>query len=194
MLKKFFPELDFSQFWDDDELALEEYVDDAPSDTLIASVENELGYKLPDSYIAMMKHHNGGVPYATCYVLPEGADDEADYIEITHADPYVPSMPLIDVKKAELSEFVDKRIFVFERSSQFELLSKVHTTFMWMSPTPEDVKEKYGLVVKQCKGNKKIYRDVLIYRSGYKLTELDNAFIGKVVEARKKHIESFEKS
>ncbi|MBP3625253.1 MAG: SMI1/KNR4 family protein, partial [Peptococcaceae bacterium] len=24
-----------------------------------------------------------GVPYATCYVLPEGADDEADYIEIT---------------------------------------------------------------------------------------------------------------
>ena len=78
MLKKYFPELDFSQFWDDDELALEEYVDDAPSDTLIASVENELGYKLPESYIALMKHHNGGVPYATCYVLPEGADDEAE--------------------------------------------------------------------------------------------------------------------
>ena len=83
MLKKYFPELDMTQFWDDDELALAEYVDEKPSDTLIASIENELGYKLPDSYIAMMKQHNGGVPYATCYVLPEGADDEADYIEIT---------------------------------------------------------------------------------------------------------------
>ena len=66
MLKKYFPELDIDQFWDDDELALEEYVDETPSDTLIASVENELGYKLPESYIALMKHHNGGVPYATC--------------------------------------------------------------------------------------------------------------------------------
>ena len=83
MLNKYFPEVDFAQFWDDDELALAEYVDDIPSDTLIASVENELGYKLPASYIAMMKQHNGGVPYATCYVLPEGVDEEADYIEIT---------------------------------------------------------------------------------------------------------------
>lgn len=115
-------------------------------------------------------------------------EDLADYIEITHADPYVPSMPLIDVKKAELSEFVDKRIFVFERGSQFELLSKVHTTFMWMSPIPEEIKEKYGLVVKPYSGNKKLYKDVLIYRKDYKLTELDNAFIEQVVEARKKYL------
>ena len=52
------------------------------------------------------------------------------------------------------------------------------------------IKEKYGLVVKPCRGEQKIYRDVLIYRSGYKLSELDNAFIAKVVEARKKHIEA----
>lgn len=113
------------------------------------------------------------------------AQDLADYIEITHADPYVPSMPLIDVKKAELSEFVDKRIFVFERGSQFELLSKVNTTFMWMSPIPDEIKERYGLIVKPYSGKKRIYRDVLIYRKDYKLTELDTAFIEKLVEARK---------
>lgn len=82
--KKYFSEIDLSQFWDDDELALEEYVDDIPNDTLIASIETELGYKLPASYIALMKLHNGGVPYATCFPLP--ADDnteEQDYIEIT---------------------------------------------------------------------------------------------------------------
>lgn len=84
MTKKFFPNLDLSQFWDDDELALEEYVDVAPDDDLILSIENELGYKLPASYIALMKQHNGGVPYATCYPLPmEDEDEEADYVEIT---------------------------------------------------------------------------------------------------------------
>lgn len=114
--------------------------------------------------------------------------DLAEYIEITHADPYVPSMPLIDVKKAELSEFVDKRIFVFERSSQFELLSKVHTTFMWMSPIPDEIKERYNLVSKEFAGNKRIYKDVLIYRKDYKLTELDNAFIEKLAEVSRKHL------
>ncbi len=72
-----------SQFWDDDRLALEEYVDEAPSDTLIASVETELGYRLPETYLALMKQHNGGIPYATCYPLPKTEDSEKDYVEIT---------------------------------------------------------------------------------------------------------------
>ena len=50
--------------------------------------------------------------------------DLADYVEIAHADPFVPSLPQLDAKKAELSEFVDKRIFVFERGSQMDLLSE----------------------------------------------------------------------
>ena len=35
--------------------ALKEYVSDPPSDELIASVEEELGYKLPAAYIWLMK-------------------------------------------------------------------------------------------------------------------------------------------
>lgn len=112
--------------------------------------------------------------------------DLADYIEISHADPYVPSLPLIDVKKAELSESVDKHIFVFERGSQFVLLEKVPTTFMWVSPIPDELLEKYSLVQKKCIGNTKLYKDVLIYRKGYKLTELDDAFITEVCTAKRK--------
>lgn len=104
----------------------------------------------------------------------------SDYIEIAHADPYVPSLPLVDVKKAELSESVNKRIFVFERGSQMDLLSAVPNTFMWVSPVPEKVKKLYGIVEKQSHENKKIYKDVLIYRKGYKLTPLDNAFMDNV--------------
>ena len=82
-IKDYFPDLDMTQFWDDDELALEEYVDETPSDTLIASVETELGYKLPDSYIALMKQHNGGIPYATCFPIPAEEGEEETYVEIT---------------------------------------------------------------------------------------------------------------
>ena len=48
----------------------------------------------------------------------------SDYIEITHSDSYVPSLSQTDVLKAEFSETVDKRIFLFERASQFELLTE----------------------------------------------------------------------
>lgn len=115
--------------------------------------------------------------------------DLSNFIEVSHADPYVPSLPMIDVKKEELSQHVDKHIFVFERSSQFELLEKVPTTFMWVSPLPEEVKEKHGLVIKKCSdANEKIYKDVLIYRSGYTLSQLDNEFINKVKLAKEKYL------
>lgn len=114
--------------------------------------------------------------------------DLAPYIEITHADPYVPSLPLIDVKKEELSKYVDKHIYIFERGSQFELLSQVENSFMWVSSAPKDLCEKYNLVQKQCVDNEKLYRDVLIYRNGYKLTDLDNIFINAVESAKKQYM------
>lgn len=109
--------------------------------------------------------------------------DFKDYIEIAHSDPYVPSLPMTEARKAELSEFVDKRIFVFERASQMDLLSNVHNTFMWMSPMPDSFFDKYGLVQRQCKENVKAYKDVLIYRKGYNLTNLDKMFIEELYKA-----------
>ena len=114
--------------------------------------------------------------------------DLAPYIEITHADPYVPSLPLIDVKKEELSKYVDKHIYVFERGSQFRILEEVDSAFMWVSPIPEDLYTKYNLVERECIDNEKEYMDVLIYRNGYKLSELDNAFITAVCDAKRKYI------
>ena len=109
--------------------------------------------------------------------------DLSGYIEITHGDPYVPSLPMIDVKKAELSEFVDKRIFVFERGSQFELLEKLPSSFMWVSPVPEDTLNKYNLVAISCRASAKVYKDVLIYRKGYRLSDLERRFIQEVSKA-----------
>lgn len=111
-----------------------------------------------------------------------------DYIEIAHADPYVPSLALAEVKKEELPDNINRRIFVFERASQFELLSENPETFMWVSPVPDTLLERYGLVQKKCMDNQKIYKDVLIYKKDYRLTELDNLFITELCKARRQYV------
>lgn len=115
-------------------------------------------------------------------------DDLTPYIEIAHADPFVPSMPMSKVVKEELPDNIDRRIFIFERASQFDLLSENPETFMWVSPAPEKVLQRYGLVQKKCVDNKKIYKDVLIYKEGYKLSRLDNEFITKLCDSKRKYL------
>lgn len=110
--------------------------------------------------------------------------DLQDYIEITHADPFVPSIPFSEIKKDELPN-IRKHIFVFERASQFELLSQNKQTFMFVSPVPDEILKRYGLVQKKCKDNKKIYKDVLIHRKDYKLSKLDNLFISELCKSKR---------
>ena len=115
-------------------------------------------------------------------------DDLTDYIEIAHADPYVPSLPLSKVVKEELPDNIERRIFIFERASQFDLLSENPDTFMWVSPAPQKVLDRYNLVQRKCVDNKKVYKDVLIYKNGYKLTKLDKQFITELCESKRKHL------
>jgi DNA-binding transcriptional LysR family regulator len=115
-------------------------------------------------------------------------DDLKDFIEIAHADPYVPSLSLAKVVKEELPDNIDRRIFIFERASQFDLLERNTETFMWVSPAPQGVLENYNLVQRTCDENKKVYKDVLIYKKGYKLTELDKQFITALCESKRKHL------
>lgn len=131
------------------------------------------------SYVLAMSVNN---PLAKKDVITP--EDLSDYIEIAHADPYVPSLPIIDVKKAEMSEFVDKRIYVFERASQYMLLEQVPTTFMWVSPMPDEMLANNNLVERECDYMKKKYKDVLIYRENYKLTDIDKKFISYVLKAK----------
>ena len=115
-------------------------------------------------------------------------DDLTNYVEIAHADPYVPSLPLATVRKEELPDNITKRVYVFERASQYELLSTNPDTFMWVSPMPEELMKKYNLVQKKCKANSRVYRDVLIYKDGYQLTNLDKMFIQEIFSAKNKYL------
>ena len=115
-------------------------------------------------------------------------DDLANYIEITHADPFVPSLPLSKIKKEELPDTIDKRIFVFERGSQLDILSTNPDTYMWVSPVSESTLEQYGLIQRKCFENTKIYRDVLVYRKNYTLTDLDRLFIEELYKSVNEYI------
>ncbi len=147
--------------------------------------EKGLAYELVTefSYLLLMssRHPLAGREMLTFEDLPP-------YIEIAHADPYVPSLPLSKVVKEELPDNIERRIFIFERASQFDLLSENPETFMWVSPVPDRLLELYGLVQKPCVDNRRVYKDVLIYRKGYKLTPIDCRFIEALSEAKRRYI------
>lgn len=105
-------------------------------------------------------------------------------IEIAHGDPFVPSLPLAVVRKEELPEEISRRIFVFERASQFDLLTENPETYMWVSPVPQDLLDRYGLMQRRCYENRKVYKDLLIRRKDYRLSSLDQNFITQVFNAR----------
>ena len=136
------------------------------------------------SYVLVMSEDS---PLANKEVIT--TEDLYDYVEISHADPYVPSLPLTDIKKAEISENVKKHIFVFERGSQFDILERMPDSFMWVSPLPQDVCDKYHLVQRKCADQQRTYRDVLIYRMDYTPTALDKKFIEAVNKAKDEYID-----
>ncbi|MFD0621314.1 SMI1/KNR4 family protein [Paenibacillus sp. GCM10027629] len=78
-----FSNMSLVDFWDDSEYARKSYLSEPPTDALIASIEEELGYKLPASYIALMKQQNGGIPKNTCFRAEESTSWAEDHIAIT---------------------------------------------------------------------------------------------------------------
>lgn len=69
-------------FWENSEWG-EEYVSKPMTKELVLEVERKLGYKLPLSYIELMKIQNGGIPKNTCYPTTETTSWAEDHIAIT---------------------------------------------------------------------------------------------------------------
>ena len=111
---------------------------------------------------------------------------DCDCVQLGHGDPYVPSLPLAEVRKAEFPEEINKHLFIYERASGYDILSSIPTTFLLTSPMPERVLKRYNLVQRRIKGLKRPYKDVLIWREHYKFTQLDQAFIQEIKRVRDK--------
>ncbi len=100
-------------------------------------------------------------PLASKEEIYESELDE--YIELVHGD----MEERTSGEKRLLRKKSPKRIYLYERASQGDILSNVHTTYMWMSRIPENVRRAGGLVVKKCVDRKEVNRDILIYRKGH---------------------------
>ncbi len=112
-----------------------------------------------------------------------GAEDLAPYIEITHGDGA--SICREEFEKNRMLPESLRRIYVFERGSQFNLLCEDPDTYMWVSPMPAELLNRYGLVERQCRNNAGTFRDVLIYRKGYSFTAWDKDFIKELETVKK---------
>lgn len=112
--------------------------------------------------------------------------DLEQYVKITHGDIMMP----VEAEKPEKNQkergeaSKPRTIYVYERGSQFDLLTKVPTTYMWVSPIPDEYLEQYNLVQRACKVENNRYKDVLIYRKDHQLTDLDILFQKKLYSSK----------
>lgn len=113
-------------------------------------------------------------------------NDLSQHTEIAHADPYVPSLPFDEIKKDELPDDAARMIYVFERGSQLELLAQNPDTFMWVSPIPVELLNRYHLVQRASGETRRMYKDVLIHRRDYTLSALDNLFIEELIQSKRR--------
>ena len=107
-------------------------------------------------------------------------DDLKLFTEIVDGDTIVPYLSNKGYQKQAKASENARKIYLYERCNQFELLSNIPTTFMWVSPIPAEIQERYGLVQRKCNDLTQKYKDVLIYPEGYKFTDLENKFIDKL--------------
>ena len=126
-------------------------------------------------YVLVMSKNN---PLADKDNIEKG--DLVDLIEITHGDIELPYENLCSENK----EHNKNVIYVYERGSQFDLLTNVPSTYMWVSPIPAKILNKNNLVQKVCNENTEKYKDVLIYRDDYHINDLDRLFQKKLYESK----------
>lgn len=106
----------------------------------------------------------------------------AGYTEIVHGDLQVPSLSFSDISLGAELEAPSRRIFVYERGSQFDFLQTILGTYMWVSPMPKTVLERYGLVTRPCPLSRLVNKDVLIFQKGHQFSKLQNRFIAYLKE------------
>ncbi|MHA3774082.1 SMI1/KNR4 family protein [Verrucomicrobiota bacterium sgz303538] len=74
---------DLTDFWKDSDYARKVYVGAPITDEMIRSVETELGYKLPNAYIELLRSQNGGIPVRTNHRTSQPTSWADDHVAIT---------------------------------------------------------------------------------------------------------------
>lgn len=125
-------------------------------------------------YVFVMSRENPLVHKEQIYF-----EDLEKCIEILHGDTVIPSLAHTDVLLQQ-ERSVDRCIYVYERGSQFDLLADEKNTFMWVSPLPKEILDRYHLFQKPCQDYRRWMKDVYTYPKGYQKTSYETVFLDEV--------------
>lgn len=109
-------------------------------------------------------------------------EDLHAFVEILHGDTVIPS--LVNGHEEEQSDS-ERKIYIYERGSQFDLLASEEQTYMWVSPIPQEILDRYHLVQRRCEGKVRQVKDLMIYPKDTMISPLGREFanaIRQVVE------------
>ncbi len=103
-------------------------------------------------------------------------EDLNEYTELVHGDE--------NFHKINPAGDSTKRIYLYERGSQFDLLKNVPTTYMWVSPIPASILENNELVQRKCCNNEVHFCDVLICRADYQFSQFASRFVDTLQQVK----------
>ncbi|MDR1256281.1 MAG: substrate-binding domain-containing protein, partial [Spirochaetaceae bacterium] len=131
--------------------------------------------------LLLMPHGNplAGKPKIT----PE---DLARLVEITHGDNLIPYRNMTASASFSVNSggAAQKKIYIYDRGIQFSLLCSLPETYMWVSPVPDNVLSTFNLIQRKCPHPGNRYRDLLVFRKGYRFSGMDKNFIDCLYKLR----------
>ena len=81
-MSQVFKDFDLSSVWESDSWADENYKEAPFTPEILAAVETELGYKLPQSFIELMAVQNGGIFVKNCFPTTQRNSWAKDHVQI----------------------------------------------------------------------------------------------------------------
>lgn len=96
------------------------------------------------------------------------------YTQILHGDFLMPGEEGSSLHEEVASS---RRVYVYERCSQFSILQNLPDAYMWVSPMPQKALEQYQLVLKKCPVQRQQMKDVLVWRESSGLRPEEEAFV-----------------
>lgn len=109
--------------------------------------------------------------------------DLSDLTEIVHGDLSLP-YPHASRQKDEPLNTSRRKIRVYERGSQFDLLRKTAGTYMWVSPMPPELLDCYGLRKADCTDNDELYCDYLVFPEAAHAKKIQRLFVENLRSVR----------
>jgi len=139
-------------------------------------LQGELLWEFDNTLIVSKDH-----PLALSHTID--SDNLNEYTEILYGDNTVPYIDSEKLNSVDKTSAYGKRIYIYERGSQFELLSRISTAYMWDSPTPEHMLTRYGLVQLSGKSCCRC-KDIIISMREKEYTDLEKKLIDGVYQAK----------